>query len=92
MRDRDEQDLPPPVEVPHGDLSAGALRGVVDSFVLREGTDYGERDVSHGDKVAHVMRQLERGEARILFDPVSETVNIVVVERPGRRGRPRAAD
>ena len=46
--------------------------------------DYGERDVSYEDKVAQVIRQLERGEARILFDPVSETVNIVVVERSGR--------
>ena len=84
MSEWDEPEVSPPVEVPHGDLSEDALRGVVESFVLREGTDYGERDVSYENKVAQVIRQLERGEARILFDPVSETVNIVVVERSGR--------
>jgi uncharacterized protein YheU (UPF0270 family) len=81
----DPRERPPPVEVPHTELSADALRGVVESFVLREGTDYGERDVSHEAKVEQVMRQLERGEAKILFDPVTESVDIVVT-RPVRRG------
>ena len=53
--------------MPHTALSAAALRGVIESFVLREGTDYGERDVPHEAKVAQVLRQLERGEARIMF-------------------------
>lgn len=76
----DEQEHPPAVAVPHTELSAEALRGVVESFVLREGTDYGEHDVPHEQKVAQVMRQLERGEAQILFDPVTGTVDIVVVK------------
>jgi uncharacterized protein YheU (UPF0270 family) len=53
---------------------------VVESFVLREGTDYGERDVPHEAKVAQVIRQLERGEARILFDPVTQRVDVVVAD------------
>ena len=73
----DERERPPPVEVPYDQLSAEALRGVVESFVLREGTDYGERDVPHDTKVAQLMRQLERGEVRILYDPSSDTVDIV---------------
>jgi len=68
--------------VPHTALSAAALRGVIESFVLREGTDYGERDVPHEAKVAQVLRQLERGEARIMFEPVSQGVSIVLV-KPG---------
>jgi len=31
-----------------------------------------------------VLRQLERGEARILFDPLDSSVTIVAVQ-PGRR-------
>jgi uncharacterized protein YheU (UPF0270 family) len=73
----DPADRPAPVEVPHEELSPEALRSVIESFVLREGTDYGERDVSHESKVAQVLRQLERGEAKILFDPVTESVDIV---------------
>jgi uncharacterized protein YheU (UPF0270 family) len=74
----DPRDRPPPVEVPHGELSPEALRGVVESFVLREGTDYGERDVAFETKVQQVLRQLERREARIMFDPVTESVDIVL--------------
>mgnify|MGYP003554659217 FL=1 len=83
----EERERPLPIEVPHDELSAEALRGVVESFVLREGTDYGERDVSHEAKIAQVIRQLERGEARILFDPLDSSITIVVVN-PGER-RPR---
>ena len=65
--------------VPHTELSEDALRGVIESFVLREGTDYGEREFSLDQKVGHILRQLRSGEARIVFDPATETVDIVVV-------------
>jgi uncharacterized protein YheU (UPF0270 family) len=83
----DEREQAEPVVVPHGELSADALRGVIESFVLREGTDYGERDVSLDDKVEQVMRQLERGEARILFDPATDSIHMVVRGQPGWHGR-----
>ncbi|HEX3848230.1 MAG TPA: YheU family protein [Steroidobacteraceae bacterium] len=65
--------------VPHRELGPETLRAVVESFVLREGTDYGAREYSLGEKVAHVMAQLERGEARIMFDPETGTVSLVRV-------------
>jgi uncharacterized protein len=45
--------------------------------VLREGTDYGEREFTHAQKVAQVIAQLKRGEARILYDPESESVTLM---------------
>jgi uncharacterized protein YheU (UPF0270 family) len=75
----------PPIVIPHRDLSESALRGVLESFILREGTDYGEREVSLDQKVAQVLRQLERGEAQIVFDATLETVDIVVT----KSGAPR---
>jgi uncharacterized protein YheU (UPF0270 family) len=80
----DDRERPAPVAVPHTELSAEALRGVVESFVLREGTDYGAKDVSHEAKVVDVIRQLERGEARIMFDPLDASVTLVLVP-PGER-------
>ena len=74
-----------PVAVPHRELSTDALRGVVEAFVLREGTDYGAHEFSLQQKVAHVLRQLDEGEAQVLFDPESESVQIVRV-KPGDRG------
>ena len=74
----DEVERQSPVAVPHGELSPEALRGVIESFVLREGTDYGERDVPFETKVAQVLRQLERGEAQIMYDPETQGIAIVV--------------
>jgi uncharacterized protein len=73
-----ENERSEPIVIPYRDLSEPALRGVLESFVLREGTDYGEREVSLDQKVAQVLRQLERGEAQIVFDPAVESVDIVV--------------
>jgi uncharacterized protein len=71
--DDDEQQ---PVEVPHTELPGDLLHAVIESFVLREGTDYGEFEFSLDQKVARVIRQLERGEAYIVFDPQSSSVDI----------------
>jgi uncharacterized protein YheU (UPF0270 family) len=68
----------PPIVIPHTELSADALEGVIQSFVLREGTDYGERDVSFETKVMQVRRQLERREAEIVYDQNTESIGIVV--------------
>jgi uncharacterized protein YheU (UPF0270 family) len=72
-----EDEAPESVLVPYTELSAELLHAVIESFVLREGTDYGEREVSLQDKVARVVGQLESGKARIMFDPQSESVTIV---------------
>jgi len=79
----DDENLPAeepaqPVEVPYGELSSELLHAVVESFVLREGTDYGEREFSLEDKVAGVLRQLKKGEAKIMFDPQTDSVTIAV--------------
>jgi hypothetical protein len=81
---QDPRERPEPVAVPYTELSAEALQGVIDNFILREGTDYGDRTFSHEQTAAQVLRQLQRGEARILFDPLDSSVTIVAVQ-PGRK-------
>jgi uncharacterized protein len=65
------------MEVPHASLQADTLRAVVEEFVTRAGTDYGERERTLEEKIAEVMRQLKHGEAKLVFDPQTNTVNIV---------------
>ena len=65
------------VVVPYTELAADLLHAVVESYVLREGTDYGEKEYSLDDKVVHVINQLKRGDAQIVFDPETESVSIV---------------
>ncbi|MHB8474803.1 MAG: YheU family protein [Steroidobacteraceae bacterium] len=71
------EQVPPAVAVPYAELAPDLLHAVVESYVLREGTDYGEREFSLAEKVAHVIHRLERGEAQIVFDPGTETVSII---------------
>lgn len=66
-----------PVEVDVDQLSPEALRGLAESFVAREGTDYGLHEASWEDKVAQVLRQLENGEARVVYDEKSESVTLI---------------
>lgn len=65
------------VEVSHDQLSPDALRSLIESYVNREGTDYGLRERTLEQKVADVIRQLENGEAVIVFDAQDESINIV---------------
>lgn len=64
--------------IPHRALNQDTLRAVIEEFVSREGTDYG-LEVSLDGKVQAVMRQLKEGLVCVVFDPQSETCDIVSV-------------
>jgi uncharacterized protein YheU (UPF0270 family) len=59
-------------------LSPEALRGLIEEFVTRDGTDYGAVERSVEEKIAQVTAQLASGEVRLVFDPDTQTANIVV--------------
>ena len=83
MSDYGSQSQPDGFEVPYQQLSPDALQSLIESFVLREGTDYGAREFSLQEKVAHVMQQLRRAEAHIVFEPETQSVSVVVAARKG---------
>ena len=62
------------IRISPADLSADALLGVIEAFVLREGTDYGHREYSLQEKCAAVRAQLDRGEVELWFDAHHESV------------------
>lgn len=68
------------MKIPLTSLSAQALRSIIESFVLREGTDYGYAEHDLDAKCAAVLRQLEGGEAQIDFDPETQTTDIRLVD------------
>jgi uncharacterized protein YheU (UPF0270 family) len=67
----------PVIEVPADQLSREALLGLVEEFVTREGTDYGEREFSLDEKRERVLAQLARGEVVIVFDLEAEASTLV---------------
>ncbi len=70
------------IEVPHTLLSHDALRGVIESFILREGTDYGEHELDLEHKVRQIHEQLKKGDITIVFDESLDSCSIVTrVER-----------
>jgi len=66
-----------PVLIPPSALSPEALQGVIEAFIAREGTDYGEVEWSQADKVTQLRALLQRGEAVIVFDAVTESCTLV---------------
>lgn len=63
--------------IPWQDLEAETLDNLLEGFVLREGTDYGEQERSLAQKVEDVRRQLKSGEAVLVWSELHETVNIM---------------
>jgi uncharacterized protein YheU (UPF0270 family) len=66
------------IEIPIAELGAETLRGLVEEFVTRDGTDYGAVERSFEQKVEDALAQLRSGEARVVFDPELESANIVL--------------
>lgn len=63
--------------IPYQQIAADTLESLIEHYVLREGTDYGDVEVSTEQKVAEVKAQLKSGEALIVFSELHESVNIV---------------
>lgn len=53
--------------IPFEQLDKDTLYNLIESYVLREGTDYGEQEITIESKVAQVNQQLKSGEAMVFF-------------------------
>jgi len=71
-----------PVIVPPDSLSTEALQGVIERFIMREGTDYGKQEIEISRKIDSVKRQIDAGRAYIIFDPETETTTILAANNP----------
>ena len=65
------------MEIPYQKIPSDLLVSLIESFVMREGTDYGHVDFSMQQKVEQVIRQLRAKKVIITFDQDTETFNIV---------------
>lgn len=65
------------IEIPPERLDRDTLDGLIEAFVLREGTDYGECEVAFADKIQQVRRQILRRQVVIVFEPDTETCNLL---------------
>jgi uncharacterized protein YheU (UPF0270 family) len=64
------------VRIPHTELQDETLTRVIEEFVTRDGTDLTEAET----KIAAVKQALGRGELALVYDPETESCNIVPVD------------
>lgn len=64
------------MEVPYQEIAASTLRALIEEFVSRDGTDYGQVELSLEEKVAQVKHLLQQDKAVIWFDDATETISI----------------
>jgi uncharacterized protein YheU (UPF0270 family) len=68
--------------IPVDRLSPEALQGIIDEFIARDGTDYGEQEAPRETKFRQVKERLLRGSAVLVFDDETESVNIFPADDP----------
>lgn len=66
-------DPKPGIRIPSDRLTAEALRGVIEEFVTRDGTDLTEAEAN----IRRVEDLLRRGEVELWFDEATGTCNIL---------------
>ncbi|WP_018691398.1 YheU family protein [Algicola sagamiensis] len=67
--------------IPHQSIHPDTLKNLIESFILREGTDYGESEADMDTKIQDVYRQLERGTAVIVYSELHDSVNILPADQ-----------
>lgn len=63
--------------VPYDQVPNEPLQRLLESFISREGTDYGVVERSLPEKVEDLRGQLKRREIVIVFDGESESFNLI---------------
>lgn len=63
--------------IPFERLAPETLEALIESFVCREGTDYGSREVSFKAKVEELKSQILANEVLIVFDDKTDSINLL---------------
>jgi len=67
--------------IPHQELKESTLIALIEEFIDREGTDYGESEVSRSAMIAQVHQQLSSGKVVICYDPDSQSCNLITANK-----------
>ena len=65
------------VEISYKSLSKEALDGVIEEYITREGTDYGEYEYSFIEKKEKIYTLLKDDKIKIYFDNKTSTCQLV---------------
>ncbi|WP_286234435.1 YheU family protein [Thalassotalea sediminis] len=63
--------------IPLDAVDTETLHNIIEAFILREGTDYGEQEATMLEKIAMVKLQLQQGKAVLVYSELHQNVNIL---------------
>jgi uncharacterized protein YheU (UPF0270 family) len=66
--------------IPYNELPAATLQALIEDFVTRDGTDYGQDEMSMSEKAGHLMALLKTGELLITYNEDTESCGLVTRE------------
>lgn len=67
--------------IPVEDIDPDVLVAIIESYVTRDGTDYGEYELSLAQKVQELLPKVKRQEILVVFDPETESVTLLTPEQ-----------
>lgn len=68
------------MDIPWQQLSPETLHALIEEFVSRDGTDYGEKEIDHESKIKQVHKLLVDKKIKIVFDPETESCDLREIE------------
>jgi len=77
VSDKSVDNVQTPILVKPEDLNPETLQSVLESFITREGTDYGVSELSMEQKTKNLKSQIICGDVVLVFDPNTESLTFL---------------
>lgn len=68
------------INIPIQQIPEESLNRLLEEFVTRDGTQYGEKEYSQEEMVRQVKSLLEKNKAHLQYDDEKEEFNIILVD------------
>ena len=66
------------MKIPYQSLDPETLQALLEEIITRDGTDYGEVELTLEQKITQALRALEEGKACIKFNVKTETCSLAM--------------
>ncbi len=65
------------IVIPLERLSEDVFNGLVEEYILRDGTDYGTTELSLEEKKSRLMKQLKKGDVKVVYSSLTEDCTLI---------------
>ncbi|WP_094752526.1 YheU family protein [Psychromonas sp. CD1] len=73
------------MQINYHDLQTETLHNLIEHFILREGTDYGEQEISLDKKKQQILHLLEKGDIVILYSELHESITLITKDELNKK-------